>query len=129
MDSYSEFRDRHCDVLADELARFTGWEVAVVGDGPSGKLGWVHAGVRAGTQRILDIDGWHDPACWIETWAPFLDLDTALHGSSECVETAIWRMSELAPSLQTRGVEDADVRERARAMAVQLITGSCQSRV
>lgn len=72
-DLRSRFTEGDCGVLADALHVFTGWPVVVVGDGGSGCVGWVHAGVRAPSGVIVDANGHHDAQQWLADWAPFVD--------------------------------------------------------
>lgn len=67
------FTLKWCHVLADSLHERTGWPVVVVGDGPSGRVGWVHAGVRMPDGRILDVEGAHHPWEWLDEWGEIVD--------------------------------------------------------
>lgn len=62
-----------CYQLANELHQATGWPVVVVGDGPQGSVGWVHAGVRRPDGKIVDVRGAHDEVEWIDQWAEWVD--------------------------------------------------------
>ena len=74
-DLESVFTERWCWVLAHKLNEQTGWPMVVVSDGPDGKVGWVHAGVRAPDGRIIDYYGAHEPGAWIDAWAESIHVE------------------------------------------------------
>lgn len=68
------FTESACNVLADQISKRTGWPVVLVADGPNGVVGSVHAGVRTPDGLVVDVEGCHTEADWLDRWA--VDVDT-----------------------------------------------------
>lgn len=67
------FTTADCMVLANALHTRTGWRIVGVGDGPDGVIGSLHAGVVTPGGLIVDVEGLHEPADWVDRWGAYVD--------------------------------------------------------
>ncbi|WP_156251004.1 hypothetical protein [Pseudactinotalea terrae] len=114
-----------CYQLAHELHQATGWPIVVVGDGPGGVTGWVHAGVQRPDGAIVDVRGVHEDQGWVDEWAEMVDSYGEDEEDYDGDRVWVYRLDEVGgtdqlPADPYEGIAQSD-RDRTRQVAQLLL--------
>lgn len=119
----SLFTGNACHVLAVELNRATGWPVVVLQDEETEYgIGWVHMAVRTPSGSILDAQGEHDEADWLDHWAEYADAAHEDDPDYDGDDAQVVQVDDLRRvSVDPDDTADGEARPRAMQVAQMLL--------